>query len=261
MQALDDSEAWRQVPPEVKLEIMSRAHSKGLMTSIGFIMIGCTCAVALKFVWFMWGALLLSPIIFQISANKAWRALRPATILRYLAAKSAARRYAYSAKARDLSLDLIFPATLQRIPDTNDVTATLEAAIQNNQETEVWVTLFKDTIVMMSEQIGGAKMEMAQKIDKYLDIDSVSESGKDYASDKEVLLTITTPSRHDIHELIKNKYKLTSRYPAALVVFEKKVQQKRNEIVDELIPKTVATSPKEPQFDDSDDDVFARQFN
>lgn len=266
MSGLDDSDAWRQVPPEVKLEIMSRSHSRGFMTAVAFVVIASTCAVALQFVWLMWGSLLLAPIIFQISANKAWRALRPATLLRHLAAKSAARRFAYAAKSQDLTLDLIFQGTLKRRVDEKDVTGALEAAIANNNEVEVWVTLFKDTVVMMSERLGGAKVELAQKINEQLTLESISPNGEDYTVGKELFLTVRTPNLTELGggEVV-SRYQLTSRYPAALIVFEKELQKRLKDVqypapAVEQNTGFVGAASETKASTDEEDDLFARQF-
>ena len=190
MTPFEDLDVWRQVPPEEKLEMMARAHSHGLITSLGVILVGSTLAVCFQQVYLMWGALLFSPIFFQIAANRAWRSYMPKKILRYLAARSAARRYAYTAQATDLSMDLIFQGSMLEVIDETDAEAVLEAAARQVQETAVWITLFKDTVVIMSEKPGGAKSELALPIDHKLLIDSSSEDGKDYSSTKEVFLTV-----------------------------------------------------------------------
>ncbi len=260
----DDFEIWRLVPPEAKLEMMAKANSKGMMTALSVIVVGATCSMALEMVWFFWGALLCSPIIFQLSAGKAWRGLKPQTMLQYLAARSAARRYAYIAKSTNLTLDLIFPATLERVFDPNDVSGALEAAINKNKETEVWVALFKDTVVLMSEQLGGAKMEFAQSINDKLKVKSISESGGDYTNDKEVILTAIQPGiREHGEEDLEESIKITSRFPAALVVFEKKLQDLKLERQREANANSLITPKEEVYTSDDmvdDDDDFSQKL-
>ncbi|NLF25570.1 MAG: hypothetical protein GX589_07945 [Deltaproteobacteria bacterium] len=214
---INQSDAWRQIPPEEKLAMMANANSKGLFAAITACIVGGTCAVALQEVWLFWGSLMASPLVYQYAAGKAWRSVKPATILRYLAARSAARRYAYSADSKDLELSLIFRANLERIYGEQHLQEALEAMVRNNKETEVWVGLFPDVVVMLSERPGGAALEFAQPLDDKLTIESQSASGQDYANDKELFLS----AREKGNKI--TKIKLTSRFPGALVVFEKRL--------------------------------------
>lgn len=263
MSRFDDLEAWRQVPPEVKLEMMARAHSKGLLTALGTILVASTCAIALQEVLLMWAALCIAPIIFQFSANHAWRSIKPQSILRYLAARSAARRYAYTAKAEDLTLDLIFQGYMEPVIDPEDSAAVIQAAIDNLKDTEVWITLFRDTIVFMSEQPGGAKLEAVYPIDHKLSVASTSSDGEDYSLHKEVFITVTQKGLVNLgQEDTKTIFKVTSRYPAALVVFEKKIQEiKRMKAEDEgkraaLMTASSTAAERDLSTVEDDDDDF-----
>ena len=68
---LDHDEAWRQIPPEEKLDIIEAAQAKGLLAAVISCVIGGTMAVALEQVWFLWSALLASPLVYQFAAGKA----------------------------------------------------------------------------------------------------------------------------------------------------------------------------------------------
>ena len=54
---LDYDLAWRQIPPEEKLDIVESAQANGLLAAVISCFIGGTMAVALQQVWFLWGAL------------------------------------------------------------------------------------------------------------------------------------------------------------------------------------------------------------
>lgn len=257
MARFEDTEVWRQIPPEEKLEMMARAHSHGLMTAVGVILVGCTCAISFQTVSLMWGSILISPIIFQVAAGRAWRGLKPRSILRYLAARSAARRYAYSAQSEDLTLDLIFQGTIEQVVDPGDAEAMLEAAAKNIQETEAWITLFRDTVVIMSERAGGAKQELVHPIDHRLLIQSRSDDGKDYSTSKEVYLTTVQQIIDPLGESeVKTHYRLTSRSPGALVVFEKKLQELKQQRELDALKRSQIIAPVETTEDpyDSFDD-------
>lgn len=220
MVALDGTEIWRTIPPEEKLELMSQAHAKGIFAALVGIMLGGTLAVALHQGWLLWASLISSPFIFQFAAGKAWRGLRPRLVLEYLAARSAARRYAFSNKGKDLTLNLMFRGKLSQVFDEENLQEALEAVFENTSEAAVWVALFGDSVVMMSEDVGGARLQLAQVLNDKISIDSrPADSGRDYANDKELLITIRTKREEE------RRYKLTSKHPAALIVFEKKARQ------------------------------------
>lgn len=244
---LNNSDIWRTVPPEEKLEFLARAHAKGVQAVIGTLLVGGTVAVALQLEWLFWSSLLLIPFIFQFIAGKAWRGFRPRLMLEYLAARSAARRYAFANRARDLGLQLLFRGDMQRVFDSENRMAELEAAIDNTKEASVWIALFNDTIVLMSERLGGAKLEFAAPINERLSVQAVSPHGDDspYHSDSSVLLTYRERRANEAQQI-----RITSRYPAALAVFERKlaasisnVQQLLTEGAD-----TAAPVEKDPLF-------------
>ena len=72
----------------------------------------------------------------------------------------------------------------------------------------------------MSENIGGAQLQLAQLINDRLTVESKpGASGKEYGNDKEVIIGV----RPKVGEA--KQYKITSQHPAALVVFEKKLKE------------------------------------
>ena len=220
MTDINNTEVWRQIPPEEKFELMARAQASGILAAIITIVIASTIAVGLRLTWVMWGSLVMSPFIFQFAAGKKWRSIRPVVMLEYLAVRSAARRYAFTANAKDLAVALIFRGRVEKLFGEDRIQEALEAAIEKTKEAEVWVTLFNDAVVMMSERVGGAKLEFACTLGDKLTVEGVAKEGKgDYSADKEIYLTY-----HGKEKEGDRRLKLTSRHPAALVVFEKKIK-------------------------------------
>lgn len=220
-QAIDGKELWRQVPPEEKLELLSKAHTSGVMAMLGLIVCGATMAVGLRQEWFLWGPLIASPLIFQVAAGRKWRALRPRVMLEYLAARSAARRFAFTAKSKDLSLKLMFRGYVSDVFEEDQVQEKLEAAISTTREAAVWVALFGDAVVLISERTGGATAEFAQPLTERLGIEvrNPDSAKSDYTAGKEVILS------YHSRLLGHRKVRVTSKYPAAMVVFEKGLAQ------------------------------------
>ncbi len=197
---------------------MARAQSRGVAASLVILVITGTMAVGLRMPWVFWAAFVTIPFAFQFASARAWRDLKPRTVLEYLAARSAARRYAYGAQAKDLTVDLMFKGTLQRDFSTLGESEELDARIEDRDKVAVWVSMFADTIVMMSERPGGAKLEMIHSI---LERIEVTAEGFDDSSAESRRLVIDVEVRKGDVE----RWFLTSPYPAALLVCERKIKR------------------------------------
>lgn len=220
MERIADFEVWRQIPPEEKLLLMSRAQGNGIMASVITVIVACTVAVGLKIPALIWVSLIVSPLIYQVTASKAWRDLRPKIMLEYLAARSAARRYAYAANAQDLGVAFLFRGEAEELFDKDHMQDAIEAIIDNNNDSSVWIALFNDALVLLAEQRGGAKCELAALLNEKMQMEvKNAENEGDYSNNKEIYLTVV-PERGTIIRRLK----ITSRNcPAALVVLEKKI--------------------------------------
>lgn len=220
MEQLDINQLWRQVPPEEKFELMANAHSRGMTTALATILVGGTLAVCLKINWMLWGSILLSPVIFQGTASKAWRHLKPRVILEYLAARSAARRFAFSLNSNRLTVASLIRGNLEELFEHSDRSEELEAAFENRKQKDVWIALFYDVLVVISEQAGGAKLELGQLLARNIEVSGFSPSGQgEYTQDREIHLKVTNSLG------ITRNCKLSSKYPAALIVLEKQMSK------------------------------------
>lgn len=217
---MDPNEIWKTIPPEEKLELMARASSRGIVAAAVSVVLGMTLALALNIPWIMYGMLLFTPFTYQFAVSKCWRGLRPRILLEYLAARCAARRYAFSGKTRDLIVRFIFKARLQEKFMPDQIEREIEATVNNTLETAVWVALFEDTIVLLEEEPGGAALKLSVPISEKLSIESSDNGG--YTSNKELRLSFSDRSQ--------KSFTLRSNYPGALVVFEKKTLQLVNEL-------------------------------
>lgn len=210
-------EVWRRVPPEEKLELMARAQSSGVGASLVILIVCGTVSVGLKIPWIFYGAFLGIPFIFQFASSKAWRDIKPRAMLEYLGARSAARRYAFGTHCQDLTTKLMFKGSLSQVFSEEEETQELEAEIDNKQHRDVWVALFPDTIVVLSERQGGAQLELAHSIDQRL---KVSTRGFEEGEREERAVILQFSGRDGV----SRKFSLTSRYPAALYVFERQLK-------------------------------------
>jgi hypothetical protein len=226
---------WRKVPPEEKLELMARAQSKGVGASLVILIITATVAVGLRLPWVFWAAFATVPFAFQFASARAWRDIKPRTVLEYLAARSAARRYAYGAQAADLTVDLMFKGRLGRDFSSLGESAELDARLEDRDAVNVWVSLFPDTIVMISERAGGAKLEMVYSTIERL---AVTAEGFDDSSPEQRRLVFDVEPRKGERE----RWFLTSPYPAALLVCERKIKRAMEENKIHVERQRLATS-------------------
>lgn len=206
---------WRKVPPEEKLELMARAHAQGVAASLLVLGIAATAAIGLKIPQLFWGAFTAVPFVFQLVSVRAWRGLRPRLILEYLAARSAARRYAFGAHGQDLNSALMFRGELQS--EIGDGAPPVEDDLLGVVWRPVWVSLFPDTFVIISEQRGGAKLEVARVLDDRLSAKAIGFEPGDDSRERKVVLSFTGKDGNTW------TFSVRSQHNAALLAFERKI--------------------------------------
>ncbi len=216
MEDIIATESWRQIPPEEKLEMMTQAHTTGVSSALCLIIMGATFSIGYQVPELFWISILASPIVFQFAAMRKWRSVRPVLMLMYLAARSASRRYAYAVKSVDMSIRLIFRGTMKRIPTDDSVIGQMDAEVLGAVEIPVWIVLFADCVIVMSEAKGGAKLEFGRLV-----CDRMSVRLPNPEVDVDRSITITYTDRHEGKEIIS----LNSYQPAALSVFGSKLNE------------------------------------
>lgn len=236
---LNSDDIWRTIPPEEKLELLARSQYSGIMTSLMLIGISFTMAIALKIPWLIWASILGSPLLFQVSAHKKWRDIKPKRVLEYLAARTVARRFAYAANSDNLYIELLFKGQSQliakkKINEIDEKNAMVDLKIKEMEEgvrsTATWIALLPGAVVGFREGRDGATLEFVSAIDKRMLVNGESpDSETEYANDRTVFLTMKKSLTEDV------TFKLTSDYPAALVAFEQSLKHKldlRNKLPD-----------------------------
>ena len=197
--------------------MMAKAQAKGISASS--ILLGAVGSIALglRVPWLFWSTFVAVPFVFQLASAKAWRTLKPRAMLEYLAARSAARRYAYSANGKDLTVSLMMKGTLHPDFSAEETEQAIEARIEQRDYVDVWVALFPDTLILMSERAGGAKLEFAQLLfsDRF---EMTAEGFDDSSQDRRLVLSIETKKGE------KHRWHLTSPFPAALLVLERRAR-------------------------------------
>jgi hypothetical protein len=221
---LNAEDMWRKISPEEKLELLAKAHAKGCSSVVLVSLVGATVSLSIKVPAIFWVSLLVSPLVFQFSCQRSWRSIRPTVLLQYLAARSAARRFAFTLNGRDLTCRLMFRGYLHlesRLHD--DVYANTTTVVK---KLPVWIALFGDAIVVMSESPQGAELKVSRLIDERMIVEGISPPNeKEYSSGRQVKISY----KESRGTLIK-QHTISSEYPAALIVFEKKLLEIISEI-------------------------------
>jgi hypothetical protein len=218
MELLYPEELWRRIPPEEKLEVLARCHAAGVRAAIAMIGVVATIAVGLKMTILFWLSLFAAPLVFQFCSSKTWKHERSKTILEYLAARSAARRFAFSANSQDLMVQMVFKGTVYEhrkgIPDALQYERITDRLIEH----PVWIALLPDAFVMLAEGNDGADNIVSHLLNEKVTLTARSPSGgSEYTADRE--LQISIKDKKDEESIV---YTLRSHQPAALVVFEKR---------------------------------------
>lgn len=242
---LNPNELWRRVPPEEKLELLNFAHAKGVIASLWVVGVGCTFAVGLQVSEIMWGSFFLVPLVFQYTVSKHWRQIRPKVMLEYLGARSVTRRYAVAANGRNLGAEFLFKGRLRRIVEDDTIDDDLDENARRKPDVHVWVALFPDSLIMISEGVRGANLEFSHLLDDKLTVTARSaDGGKEYSKGREIVLEYANK-----RTLEYGKFLLTSRYPAALVVFEKKLELLHAAHLKTIGKKLITAKREDPELD------------
>lgn len=238
MDLIDAKELWRYIPPEEKIDLLNRSHGQGILAALIAIIVAGTCAVGLQLTWLLWGSFLTAPLVFQFAAGRAWRDLKPRLMLEYLAARSCARRLAFVQNSRTLTAELIFRGTAKEQVAADPLAEVLATLDQSDQEEAVWIALFSDVVIVMVERPGGARLKFGCTIDDTLEIRAESPDGDGEYSNERVLY-LTYPEKKGL----KKTFCLSSKHPASLIIFEKRLQYFKN-------PPKISLAEEIPDFVD-----------
>jgi hypothetical protein len=219
---LKRSDLWGSLPPEEKLVVLNQAYVRGLLVSSAIVMVAAGLAVGFKNIWLFWSSFFVAPLVFKMSSNEAFKRNKAGLMLRYLAASRAARRYADKLQVVERDLELIFQGDLRReLPLTTPGIEDFSDEDRFSELVPVWIVLFDDAVIIMSEGINGARSQFLHQITRRLWCQGFSPEGEsDYSAARVVEL-----GSEDVDRFDGRRFRLTSKTPGALVVFEKKLQR------------------------------------
>lgn len=223
METINADQMWRRISPEEKFLLLARSHTAGSMAVLLLFFIFLILAVGLREKYILWSALLLLPIVFQRASLKRWRELKPRTIIEYLAVRSAARRFAFAFRGRDLAvLDILRGAWTMESDDRPGADAEFPDEAQKPSR-PVWLVLLGDSLVCLSDSVSGASLEYFGLFREGLEMQSVSvESpvgGKLPVREFRFWGGVTARERLS--------YRFTSQFHGSMMVFEHRLEQQQ----------------------------------
>ena len=238
-------EIWQSVSLEERLELISKSHASGFLASCITLFIMGSIAYGLDKIWLLAVAVGFAFFTFPLFSSQTWRTGKPSLILAYLAVRTVARRYAYSFDLTNIDLILIYRGHMKPIIDSKEdeyqqQKDSTEFDSNFEEYTPVWIVLMRGGIIVMSERIGGAKLEFITPI---LHDTRIEEAEEGSLSPRE--------AGSIIHGSGVNKGKsiiLKTGYKGAQYVFTKKVEQlvleaqKTQETIENLRKKEIEAS-------------------
>jgi hypothetical protein len=154
--------AWLRIPEEEKRELITAAKAKGFEACLLLAVFGVSAAFGLKMPAILLGTAVLLPLLYQVISVREWREKRPHLIAKYMVAGHTASQYASSMLSKDPAVKVLFRGSLTPpLKVRAQLYPELEPEELEAQPIPVWVSLFPDHLIMISEGEKGAKLEFA----------------------------------------------------------------------------------------------------
>jgi len=226
METINADQMWRRIPPEEKFEILSKSHASGTSAVLFCIVVFFVISVGLREQLVFGLSVILIPLVFQRAASKRWRELKPRTIIEYLAVRSAARRFAFAGRARDLSVHQIIRGFWIEEPSDDEAGVSVRPP---SAEKPVWLVLLGDSLVCLSESARGANLEYGAHLREDFEMQSVEveSSGGKRLPVREFRFWKILPTKERV------SCRFTTRFPGAMLVFEHRLNQQKTAVREE----------------------------
>ncbi len=219
---LSVNDAWNAVALEERLELLARAKAHGIIAAAASLLVALAIAYGFDQIWLLAAGLVGAVSIAPLFTNHSWRFGKAKLILSYLAARSIARRYAFGYRLDNLEIILLCRGIAQPYyrnreeEEFSRTTEEIDFESGNYRGKEVWICLLRGGIVILSERKGGAKLEFLTPV--LPDITCRRATAEDSAEPGSL---IVTGSGFAAGKAVA----LTSPYPGALYVFEKRLSR------------------------------------
>lgn len=243
-QTISEAEAWNAVSLEERLELLSFCHAEGFKAAIIYCLYMGAVTYGFDLIWLFYIGLASALLVGPVYSARKWRREKPLIIMHYLAARTACRRYAFSIGFSHLVPQLIFRAVLHEEFSSKDEEETrvklrnkeLGLDLTSVEPIPVWICLLRGGLVVISEQRGGAKLELHSLINA----DASCSFIENKQSPEEKLLSFRPAGVHK-----NRRVSFSSRFPGALYVLERQIaraiyEDNQNRAKDERIRQALA---------------------
>lgn len=241
--ALNLEKAWNAVSLEERIELVSRVKAEAIVAAMAVALFGGAIAYGFNQVILLAVAGALALVSFPIYASYSWRQKKPSLVLRYLAIRSVARRWAFNLGYADYDIVLVFRGSVEikkSEDDEKNEPQTVDLLYSNDPRQPAWICLMRGGLVVLTEQRGGAKAEFATSFGPGAACRLAQANDKLPSGS----LIVTSAKRHNIgHAAI-----IQSKYPGAMYVLEKQMTlllQERAENQQRLEEKRAAKDAKQ----------------
>lgn len=212
--------AWQSVALEERLELISRSQATGVLASVAAMSLMGSIAYGFDQIWLLAAGFSSCIFVFPLFSSYCWRREKPGLILAYLAVRAVARRYAYGYNIPDLDIVLIYRGLMKEIfinREDEELAKQREYVELDRAPSEyknVWIVLMRGGVVILSEKLGGAKLEFLTPI--------THESTLEQPSANEELPYERALQLDGMHGAKGRTVIITTKYPGAQYVFEKR---------------------------------------
>lgn len=217
---------WQKVPVEERRELATRAQGRALDVCLMLLALGCGAAIGLGQPYVLLGVAAFLPILFQVITSKTWLEIKPQMIVRYFVACMTARHFARHLEGQDMNLKLIFRGSLEPLEEL-DLEANSDLAefadeirAEKPPAKDVWVSLFSDSLIMISENVGGATLEFGQRGFDTLAVE-LQTPEDEYGRPLQSRLVLESRSERDG---ATDRWLLTSPHTTTLLACERKLR-------------------------------------
>ena len=218
--SLSIRDAWNIVPVDERLELLAKAQAEGVLAGFAALLLMGAIAYGFDMIWILGCGAVGAVLVFPLFSSYSWRRTKPKAILEYLAAKSVARRYAYEARCGDFEVKLMFKGMMERIYANEEERhlakqkSNLGEASHFDEAKEVWIVLMRGALAILSERLGGAKLEFITPIAP----ETVARKPKaSEPVDPKSIIVVSAGMKAG------ETVAITSKYHASLYVFEKQL--------------------------------------
>jgi hypothetical protein len=217
------AETWQKIPEEERGELLARAKAQGVESCCVCLLIGCALAISLKAQWIALGTIAFLPLLYQVVSTQIWLEIKPLATISYFLAATTSRIYAQHLRSQDPCVKMIFRGSLESVPaqveDAVSEEFPEEAADERPAPKDVWISLFPDALIMISEGIDGANLEFAHSTLRDFQVALDSPDGEETPSRSSRLLIQTTAN-----DSVASRWVVSSPHPATLVACERKIR-------------------------------------